>query len=301
MTTTFDHSDVDCPDGTCNPLEAAAYEAKQGYGGLDEVLELPNPANMLSLDQLVEEMDEEGQFLWNMLKEYENKYGTTELLKAATWFSPTQERSDYYEFHFQGPEYFDGWLSTGAYYKDGTYLTTSESTRNVGAAGDHFNCFRKEMVMYFKHTKPLSELKGQEAKAAETLKMALEMDQDFQSFMKNVGTALQVALTVAAIATGVGALAVATTRLAAGAAYLLIIMEGSNLVSYLNGSGENPLEEAIAYLGETAEPQNGEEIARTMFHMLNFSVGLKGKWAATAASIPLATQILQYQMVGEEE
>jgi hypothetical protein len=287
-----DTQDVACTDGTCDAMDVVPYEVNSGYGGLDAALGLPNPAEMLSLTELISEMDDEGQFMWEVIKQYEEKYGMEKLLTTTAWFSQTKERSTYYELEVEGPEAFANPLTrSGAYYNDGTNLSTREGDRKAGFAGNHFNWFRTiykdEMKMHFKHVVPLAQLKGQEAKVAETLNMAIEMDQDFQGTVSVVAKSLDVALTAASIITGTIALKGATTLIAKGAYFLLVTFETAHGATYLPGSGKNPLEEAIAYLGNVAEPKNGEEIARTMFHMINFSVGLKGKYAAIAASIPL--------------
>lgn len=290
-----------CPTGNCPGETYAIYEPKDDFGAIDESIILPDgqrlwdPNDGLTLDQIVDQNSTPFSQFWSrFLDKYKELYGEEELIKLAASFSPADGRNGYNEVE---------WTQVGDYYSlfDPFEMEIYDNSRAgqffgiplVGAAfaTSGSNWFRDRNVLQFYQDSEFDELSDADiATAARTLHQCIKIDENMTQWLSVAGDVAMVALTIAALFTGVGALVGAASVAIRAAALISLAMEtsdaiqlGTKYIGVNDGKGINVLENCFTTLGTTIDADDGEKAGKVAYATMNMIFGLKGKWKFLAA------------------
>ena len=305
----------DCPTGNCPGEPAAFFDPSDSSGDVDALLGLWEPEGVYTLERLIEEHSTPFLRFWMRLQQkYKELYGDEAFIRLAAAFSPGEQRTGYSELE---------WSDVGDPYTlvdpfEWDVYSTSSAAQFFGAdfAGAAFstsggNWFRDRNEVTFHQDVEFDEMTDTHITlAARSLHQCMIIDEKMEEWLGVAGNLAMIALTTAALFTGVGGVVIAASVAMRAAAVIVLVIEineavalGTGYIGVREGEGVNVLENAFSTLGGSLHAADGEQAGRVAYATVNLIFGLNGKWrflAAAPAAITYGAPVFLASGSGEE-
>ncbi len=313
---TFPDTPTDvCPTGNCPGEPAVYFDPSDSIGDIDRMLGLWEPDGAYTYERLLQESSTDFLRFWQRLEaKYREMYGDEAYIRLAAAFSPGENRPGYSELEWS--DIGDPYTLVDPFEWD--VYSTRSAAQFFGAdeAGAAFsvtggNWFRDRNVVTFHQDVEFDDMTDAHIQlAARSLHQCMIIDEKMERWLGVAGDIAVVALTTAALFTGVGGVVVAASMAMRAVAIINLALTVSDLGQYATGyigvregEGINVIEEAFKTLGGSLDARNGEDAARVAYATVNLIFGLEGKWrflAAAPAAVTYGAPIFLTNGEGQE-